>query len=141
MASSKIAGPEIIKLNEPIQVSEKETTACSSLDGGHETRSLEELMDVEDELLGIDPAAEPQSDSPPESIGTSAASSLPVDDSQPSDPSPENIEPAEETGDLPVDELQSTPMFGSKDYRYQPGSQQCPGSSPAKNSEPPRLQE
>ena len=140
-ASSEIARPEIIKLNEPIQVSEKETTAGSSLDGGHETRSLEEQMDAEDELLGIDPAAEPQSDSPPVSINTSAASGSSVDDSQPSDPSPENIEPAEETGDLPVDKLQSSSMFGSRDYRYQPGSQQCPGSSPAKNSEPPGLQE
>ena len=52
----------------------------------------------------------------------------------------DTIEPAEETGDSSVDELQSSPMFGSKDYRYQPGSQQCPGSS-AKNSEPPGLQE
>ena len=107
----------------------------------HETRSLEEQMDAEDELLGIDPAAEPQSDSASVSIKTSAASGLSVDDSQPSDPSPENIEPAEETGDLPVDELQSSRMFGSRDYRYQPGSQQCPGSSPEKNSEPPGLQE
>ena len=140
-ASSEIARPEIIKLNEPIQVSRKETTAGSSLDGGHETRSLEEQMDAEDELLGIDPAAEPQSDSPPVSSKTSAASGSSVDDSQPSDPSPENIEPAEETGDLPVEELQSSPMFGSRDYRYQPGSQQCPGSSPSKNSEPPGVQE
>ena len=51
----------------------RQQTAGSSLDRGHETRSLEEQMDAEDELLGIEPAAEPQSDSPPVSIKTSAS--------------------------------------------------------------------
>ena len=57
-ANRKIAGPEVTELEKPIKVFVKETAASSSTDERHKTHLLEEQIEVEDKLLGMDSDSE-----------------------------------------------------------------------------------
>ena len=54
-ANRKIAGPEVTELE---KVFVKETAASSSTDERHKTHLLEEQIEVEDKLLGMDSDSE-----------------------------------------------------------------------------------